>query len=315
MTKPAWLREAEKEIGVREAPGEANNPAILAYGREAQIEWPYRADSIAWCALFVNAMLVRAGYPSTRSALARSFLDYGAALPGPRVGCLVVLPRGSSALYGHVGFCLSFTRTHIRLLGGNQADRVSVITVRRDSVLPRGYRWPDGAPGPSEPAAFRRLPAEVLLQTGSVGDEVIDLQAGLNVLGYGIAEDGVFGVETDTAVRRFQQAEELRVDGIVGPATRAALTTAVAGRQARAKPAKPLALGASTAAAAGAAQEPIEKTIEALSAKAGQAEPHLTSGDWLRVGLAVLLLSPALWLLGRWAWRRFRGWREVRRHA
>jgi murein L,D-transpeptidase YcbB/YkuD len=39
----------------------------------------------------------------------------------------------------------------------------------------------------------------------------------------GLAVDGVFGANTETAVRDFQEGAGLVVDGIVGPATWAAL--------------------------------------------------------------------------------------------
>ena len=59
------------------------------------------------------------------------------------------------------------------------------------------------------------------------GDDVKALQYALNQLGYGNSGtqsiDGSFGKGTDTAVRAFQAANGLTVDGSVGPATRAKL--------------------------------------------------------------------------------------------
>jgi hypothetical protein len=56
------------------------------------------------------------------------------------------------------------------------------------------------------------------------GPRVIEVQKILNRLGFGpLEEDGVFGRGTESAVRLFQQAEKLDADGIVGPATMAAL--------------------------------------------------------------------------------------------
>jgi hypothetical protein len=62
------------------------------------------------------------------------------------------------------------------------------------------------------------------LKRGSTGPEVTALQQRLNELGFdpnGI--DGIFGPGTESAVKAFQQANGLTVDGIVGPITRAEL--------------------------------------------------------------------------------------------
>lgn len=62
------------------------------------------------------------------------------------------------------------------------------------------------------------------LKKGSTGPEVVKLQQRLTDLGFdpnGI--DGKFGPGTEAAVKAFQQANGLVVDGIVGPNTRAAL--------------------------------------------------------------------------------------------
>jgi murein DD-endopeptidase MepM/ murein hydrolase activator NlpD len=56
------------------------------------------------------------------------------------------------------------------------------------------------------------------LMLGSQGDLVAHAQRAL-----GIPADGIFGAQTDAAVRRFQYAAKLKVDGIIGPATWSAL--------------------------------------------------------------------------------------------
>lgn len=65
-----------------------------------------------------------------------------------------------------------------------------------------------------------------LLQSGSRGTAVAALQNMLMYLGFSVGaagDDGVFGSATKAAVQAFQAARGLSVDGIVGPATTAAL--------------------------------------------------------------------------------------------
>lgn len=69
---------------------------------------------------------------------------------------------------------------------------------------------------------------EILLHRGSAGPQVAELQRRLMAAYAAYAGelviDGVFGVETERAVREFQRRfGGLKVDGIVGPATAAAL--------------------------------------------------------------------------------------------
>lgn len=68
--------------------------------------------------------------------------------------------------------------------------------------------------------------SEPLLRQGSTGPRVTQLQRDLNVAmrpSPGLVEDGVFGSNTNAAVRRFQTARRIPVDGIVGPVTRCVL--------------------------------------------------------------------------------------------
>jgi peptidoglycan hydrolase-like protein with peptidoglycan-binding domain len=58
------------------------------------------------------------------------------------------------------------------------------------------------------------------LRLGSRGSSVIDLQTRLASAGFSPGPvDGIFGPRTDGAVRSFQRARGLRIDGIVGPFT------------------------------------------------------------------------------------------------
>lgn len=62
------------------------------------------------------------------------------------------------------------------------------------------------------------------LREGSTGPDVKVLQTALLAAGFDPqGDDGVFGPDTGAAVERFQTAHDLAVDGVVGPATTAAL--------------------------------------------------------------------------------------------
>ena len=62
------------------------------------------------------------------------------------------------------------------------------------------------------------------LSYGSSGMDVTELQKLLNMKGYKLTEDGIFGANTQKAVRDYQQKNNLSVDGVVGNNTWAALT-------------------------------------------------------------------------------------------
>lgn len=68
----------------------------------------------------------------------------------------------------------------------------------------------------------------LLIKRGMVGPPVRDLQTALNAItGAGLKVDGIFGPNTERAVRTFQTAFKLAADGIVGKNTGTCLVAAV----------------------------------------------------------------------------------------
>jgi uncharacterized protein (TIGR02594 family) len=166
MPQPRWLDFAWADLGVAEIAGSRENTWVVRY--YADVGHPgVSNDEVAWCAAFLGACLERADIGSTRSLMARSYLDWGQPADEPRYGAIAVLSRGSDPTLGHVGFLIGETPADIILLGGNQNDSVSVQAFPRSRLL--GLRWPVATaavvPGtspviPDDPTAPIRDPAQ-----------------------------------------------------------------------------------------------------------------------------------------------------------
>jgi uncharacterized protein (TIGR02594 family) len=133
--EPIWYPIALKERGVLEGYGDANNPVVQQYYRDAGHP-EIRHDSVPWCAAFVGAMLHRAGIKPSGSLMARSYLQWGQRLERPKKGCITIISRGASTWTGHVFFWVQPGYG----LGGNQRDKVSIAPYNPARTL--GYRWP-----------------------------------------------------------------------------------------------------------------------------------------------------------------------------
>lgn len=135
--EPRWLVIARRELGTTEIPGDRDNPRIVEYHQATSLK--ATDDETAWCSAFVNWCMREAGLPRTDSAMARSWLKWGTAISAPRPGCVVVFSRGAYP-QGHVAFFVGREGDRIRVLGGNQGNRVSIAANGTERVL--GYRWP-----------------------------------------------------------------------------------------------------------------------------------------------------------------------------
>lgn len=136
-----WFEEAQRLVGVAEAPGAADNAVILDWAKDLDIHYP--GDDIPWCGLFVGhcvgATLPDEGLPGA-VLRARAWESFGQPCR-PQLGAVMVFWRKSLASgQGHVGFYAGEDPDAFLILGGNQSDKVSRARVDRDRFL--GARWP-----------------------------------------------------------------------------------------------------------------------------------------------------------------------------
>ena len=133
-----WMPIAVREVGTREFAGDADNPRVVQYLRSTILSENLSSnDETAWCSAFVNWCVEESGYAGTDSAWARHWADWGEATSTPRRGCIVVLTRAAG---GHVGFYVGETDTHIKILGGNQSNSVSISNYPKHRLI--SYRKP-----------------------------------------------------------------------------------------------------------------------------------------------------------------------------
>ena len=131
----------------------------------------------------------------------------------------------SEDVHGHVGLYVGGGFV-IEAKGTQSGVVTSKITDKRWNWWGelKGVQYTQGDV-PAEPAP-PASDARPTIKKGSRGEYVTLLQTMLINRGYSVGSsgaDGVFGTKTDQAVRTFQKAADLVVDGIVGPKTWAAL--------------------------------------------------------------------------------------------
>lgn len=126
------------EYGLKETPGNADNPVILQMAVDCGFTG-YQHDDTAWCSLLANWAALKAGYERSGKLNARSWLDIGEATDTPEIGDIVVLWRGAQDGWeGHVGFYINKDAGGVWLLAGNQSDMINISQLPVDRVL--GYR-------------------------------------------------------------------------------------------------------------------------------------------------------------------------------
>ena len=138
MSHLEMLSHAFDFYGMRETPGEDDNPQIVQFFHALGFDW-VQDDETGWCSAFINYLAKVNGYEYSGKLNARSWLDTGVEMKLPTVGDIVVLWRESPESWkGHVGMFARHDGVNIWVLGGNQGNAVNISPYPMGRLL--GYR-------------------------------------------------------------------------------------------------------------------------------------------------------------------------------
>lgn len=171
-----WIRHAISLIGMSENNFKLNEILAPHWG---QVGLPGYKDLKgrvhAWCSLFADWCMTKAGFKGTKDAMALSWRTWGKECPY-WFGSILGIKHANGG--GHVTFFLYWVDEGNRFaacLGGNQGDEVNVTIYNlsgnkavKDEVI-NGPRWPIGFPDGIKLSAneARALIASVPKQSGS----------------------------------------------------------------------------------------------------------------------------------------------------
>lgn len=150
---PRIVQVGLEMLGVREAPGAANNPIIMGWAEEIgedAIGYRYTGDAVAWCGLAMAVMANRTGRPIPTGPLwALNWSNWqipvarrrGLSLKNPLVfepGLVASL--GDVMTYrrpggGHVGVYIGETADAHCVLGGNQGNAMSLTWIEKSRCV------------------------------------------------------------------------------------------------------------------------------------------------------------------------------------
>lgn len=246
-TRSKIIAQAQSWLGCKESDG-SHKKIIDTYNSHKPLARGYKVSyTDAWCATFVTACAIKCGatdiIPKECSCnkmielLKRlgCWVENDAHVPAP--GDLLFYDwedKGTGDNTGvsdHVGIVEKVSGDSITIIEGNYDNACKRRTLKVNGRYIRGYGVPKYA---SEPAATTATSATIslpILLKGSKGEAVKTLQRLLNALGFAdatekaLAVDGSFGTATLYALKSYQNANKLEVDGICGANTWRSLLT------------------------------------------------------------------------------------------
>ena len=129
---PKILKEALKILGTKEVVGTGNNPEILRWAKELNLENVYKADSIPWCGLAIAYVVKQAGYTPVAGPLwALNWNKFGAKVDEAQLGDILTFTRKGG---GHVGIYVGEDNQYYHVLGGNQNDEFNIMRISKSRL-------------------------------------------------------------------------------------------------------------------------------------------------------------------------------------
>lgn len=144
--KISYMELAKTYLGLKEISGKLHNNTIVKWLSYLKAWW--KDDETAWCGVYTAHCLKTSGYPIPQKWYrAREWATYGE-VSKLEYGAIAVFERKGG---GHVGFIVDVdTHGNVKVLGGNQGNRVSEAWFTRDRLIavrkPLGVHLEDIAP-------------------------------------------------------------------------------------------------------------------------------------------------------------------------
>ena len=238
------IEQARSWIGCKESDG-SHKKIIDVYNSHKPLARGYKMKyTDEWCATFVSAVAIALGYTDIipTECGCQKMIDLF-----KKLGCWIEdenrTPAPGEIIFydwqddgkgdntgwaDHVGIVDSVSNGIITVTEGNYQNAVGQRKIAVNYKYIRGYGVPKYDTEPEVKPQAKTITIKLQeLRKGSTGEQVEVLQRILSTYGYNLGSknpfDGKFGDKTDAAVRAFQKAHGLTVDGIVGAKTWAAL--------------------------------------------------------------------------------------------
>ncbi|MBQ5655916.1 MAG: CHAP domain-containing protein [Bacteroidaceae bacterium] len=225
MTADKILSIAKNELGTVENPRGSNKVKYNTeyYGREVS------GSSYPWCCAFVWWVFKQAGashlfFDGKRTAYCPTLLaDYKkkgqTVTSGYKPGDLVFFNFSGGTKAKHIGICVAWDGDYITTIDGNtgSGDEANGGAVMKRK---RHKKYVVGVARPNYKAVNTVEVTLDVLRRGDKKTSVKSIQVLLDGMGFPCGKaDGSFGAKTEAAVKNYQTAKKLKVDGIVGHAT------------------------------------------------------------------------------------------------